>query len=72
MENALECRAQTKSHLFFRICAVMRALTGNQKRGDAYVRSLLEAIVADESVVGREADISSAVRKARPPDGPTR
>ncbi|PKQ04055.1 MAG: response regulator [Alphaproteobacteria bacterium HGW-Alphaproteobacteria-12] len=41
-----------------------RALTGNQKRGDAYVRSLLEAIVADESVVGREADIRIGLYKA--------
>lgn len=30
-----------------------RALTGNQKRGDAYVRSLLEAIVADDSIIDR-------------------
>jgi DNA-directed RNA polymerase specialized sigma24 family protein len=34
-----------------------RALTGSQKRGDAYVRSVLEAIVADESVVDGKADV---------------
>lgn len=33
-----------------------RALTGNQKRGDAYVRSLLEAIVADDSIIDRSLD----------------
>lgn len=31
-----------------------RALTGNQKRGDAYVRSLLEAIIADDSILDRK------------------
>jgi len=31
-----------------------RALTGSQKRGDAYVRSLLEAIIADESILDRQ------------------
>ena len=41
-----------------------RALTGSQKRGDAYVRSLLEAIVADESVIGREADVRTGLYKA--------
>lgn len=41
-----------------------RALTGSQKRGDAYVRSLLEAIVADESVVNREADVRIGLYKA--------
>src|SRR5690606_24256947 len=33
-----------------------RALTGSQKRGDAYVRSLLEAIIADESIIDRQFD----------------
>lgn len=41
-----------------------RALTGSQKRGDAYVRSLLEAIVADESIVDREADVRTGLYKA--------
>jgi DNA-directed RNA polymerase specialized sigma24 family protein len=41
-----------------------RALTGSQKRGDAYVRSLLEAIVADESVIDREADVRTGLYKA--------
>lgn len=33
-----------------------RALTGSQKRGDAYVRSLLEAIIADDSIIDRKLD----------------
>lgn len=33
-----------------------RALTGNQKRGDAYVRSLLEGIIADDSILDRALD----------------
>ncbi|MEQ8268719.1 MAG: response regulator [Parvibaculum sp.] len=33
-----------------------RALTGSQKRGDAYVRSLLEAIIADDSIINRKLD----------------
>jgi len=41
-----------------------RALTGSQKRGDAYVRSLLEAIVADESVIDLEADVRTGLYKA--------
>lgn len=41
-----------------------RALTGSQKRGDAYVRSLLEAIVADESIVDREADVRTGLYRA--------
>ncbi len=33
-----------------------RALTGNQKRGDAYVRSLLEGIIADDSIINHTMD----------------
>ncbi|ABS61675.1 response regulator receiver protein [Parvibaculum lavamentivorans DS-1] len=33
-----------------------RALTGSQKRGDAYVRSLLEGIIADDSIIDRKMD----------------
>lgn len=41
-----------------------RALTGNQKRGDAYVRSLLEAIVADDSVIDRTLEPRVGLYKA--------
>ncbi|MDX5367324.1 MAG: response regulator [Alphaproteobacteria bacterium] len=33
-----------------------RALTGTQKAGDAYVRTLLEAIIADEAILDRKLD----------------
>lgn len=41
-----------------------RALTGNQTAGDSYVRSLLEAIIADDSVVDRELDPRVALYRA--------
>jgi len=41
-----------------------RALTGNQKRGDAYVRSLLEAIIADDGIVDRALDPRVGLYKA--------
>ncbi|MBO6635056.1 response regulator [Parvibaculum sp.] len=41
-----------------------RALTGSQKRGDAYVRSLLEAIIADEGILDREMEPRVALYRA--------
>ncbi|PKQ09654.1 MAG: response regulator, partial [Alphaproteobacteria bacterium HGW-Alphaproteobacteria-12] len=41
-----------------------RALTGNQKRGDTYVRSLLEAIIADDSIIERGLDPRVGVYRA--------
>jgi|SRR5690554_7752048 CheY-like chemotaxis protein/DNA-directed RNA polymerase specialized sigma24 family protein len=41
-----------------------RALTGTQKAGDAYVRSLLEAIIADDSILDRQLDVRVALYRA--------
>lgn len=41
-----------------------RALTGTQKAGDAYVRSLLEAIIADDSILQRQLDVRVALYRA--------
>lgn len=41
-----------------------RALTGTQKAGDAYVRTLLEAIIADEAILDRELDARVALYRA--------
>ena len=41
-----------------------RALTGSQKRGDAYVRSLLEAIIADESIIDRNLEPRTGLYRA--------
>lgn len=41
-----------------------RALTGSQKRGDTYVRSLLEAIIADDSIIDRSLDPRVGVYRA--------
>lgn len=41
-----------------------RALTGTQKAGDAYVRTLLEAIIADEAILDRKLDPRVALYRA--------
>ncbi|MBX3445757.1 MAG: response regulator [Parvibaculaceae bacterium] len=41
-----------------------RALTGTQKAGDAYVRTLLEAIIADDTILDRNLDPRVALYRA--------
>ncbi|MBA4209268.1 MAG: response regulator [Parvibaculum sp.] len=41
-----------------------RALTGTQKAGDAYVRTLLEAIIADDTILDRSLDPRVALYRA--------
>ena len=41
-----------------------RALTGTQSAGDAYVRTLLEAIIADDTILDRKLDPRVALYRA--------